>query len=154
MNTSEERNGSLTLDQRLAEGPLSLTEALRYAALLAEEVRQIHDSGSNCGALMPSNIAVTATGLGLHLAPHQPAAVGRKLPGVLQDAAEHGGELRAHRPGEAQQDERRRRDREEQRRDAHAHDVVGRREERQRGEDERGIKPPSHLIPHLENWLK
>ena len=75
MSTPEERNGSLTLDQRLAEGPLALPEALRYAALLAEEVRQIHDSGSNCGALLPSNIAVTATGLDLHLTPHQPAAV-------------------------------------------------------------------------------
>ncbi|HEY1493454.1 MAG TPA: protein kinase [Candidatus Solibacter sp.] len=75
MSTSEETNGSFTLDQRLAEGPLPLPEALRYAAMLAEEVRQVHDSGSNCGALLPSSIAVTATGLDLHLTPHQPAAV-------------------------------------------------------------------------------
>jgi eukaryotic-like serine/threonine-protein kinase len=53
-------NQSLTLSQRLAEGPISLPEALRYATMLAEALRQLHDTGRTCGALLPSNIAITA----------------------------------------------------------------------------------------------
>lgn len=68
-------DGSLTLGQHLAEGPLSLKEALRYAMMLAEEVRHLHDSGRICGALRPSNIAVTATGLELIVTPSQPATI-------------------------------------------------------------------------------
>jgi eukaryotic-like serine/threonine-protein kinase len=62
-------NGSLTLGQRLADGPLPLPETLRYATMLAEALRQIHDSGRTCGALLPSNIVVTTTGLELIVVP-------------------------------------------------------------------------------------
>jgi hypothetical protein len=68
-------NGSFTLGQRLAEGPLPLTEALRYAMMLAEALRQIHDSGHTCGAVLPTNIAVSTTGLELIVTPSQSAAV-------------------------------------------------------------------------------
>jgi hypothetical protein len=61
--------GSLTLSQCLAERPLPLPEALRYATMLAEALRQIHDSGCTHGALLPSNIAVTAAGLELLATP-------------------------------------------------------------------------------------
>jgi len=56
-----------TLGHRLAEGSLPLSEALRYATLLAESLRQIHESGRVCGAFQPSDVAVTATGVELIL---------------------------------------------------------------------------------------
>jgi hypothetical protein len=65
------KNGSLTLGQRLADGPIPLPETLRYAMMLAEALRQIHDSGRTCGALLPSNIVVTTTGLELMVTPGQ-----------------------------------------------------------------------------------
>jgi predicted nucleic acid-binding Zn-ribbon protein len=67
-------NGSLTLRQRLVTGALPLPEALRYAMMLGEELRQIHDSGLVYGALAPSNVTVTASGLELITAPEQPTA--------------------------------------------------------------------------------
>jgi hypothetical protein len=66
-----EKDGSVTLGQRLAEGPLPLPETLRYAMMLAEALRQIHDSGRTCGALLPSNIVVTTTGRELIVTPGQ-----------------------------------------------------------------------------------
>jgi hypothetical protein len=68
-------NRSFTLGQLLADGPLPLPDALRSAMMLAEAIRQVHDSGRTCGALQPSNIAVTATGIELIDAPGLPAAV-------------------------------------------------------------------------------
>jgi hypothetical protein len=68
-------NDSLTIGQHLAEGPLPLTEALRHAMMLAEALRQLHDSGRTCGALTPSNIAVTDTGLELIVTPSHPADI-------------------------------------------------------------------------------
>ncbi len=68
-------NGSLTLGQRLAEGPLPLPEALRYAMMLAEALRQIHDSGRTCGAVLPSNMAITDTGLELIVTPSRAATI-------------------------------------------------------------------------------
>jgi archaellum component FlaC len=68
-------NGAFTLDQLLANGPLPLPEALRYAMMLAESLRQTHDSGRTCGALLPSNILVTDSGVELSATPGQPAAV-------------------------------------------------------------------------------
>src|ERR1700722_18963231 len=58
-------NDSVTLSHRLAEGPVSLQEALRYATNLAEALRQIHDTGRTYGALSPSSIILTAGGLEL-----------------------------------------------------------------------------------------
>ena len=68
-------NRSFTLGQLLAQGPLPLPDALRSAMMLAEAIRQIHDSGRTCGALLPSNIAITASGLELIDEPGQPAAI-------------------------------------------------------------------------------
>ena len=71
----EVTNGCLTLGQRLAEGPLALTEALSYATTLAEALREFHSSGRTVGALSPANIALTASGLELVIPPDQPPAV-------------------------------------------------------------------------------
>ena len=68
-------NETLTIGQYLAEGPLPLAEALRYAMMLAETLRQLHDSGRTCGALTPSNIAVTDRGLELIAAPSHPSDI-------------------------------------------------------------------------------
>ena len=84
-------NTSMTLNQRLAEGPISLPEALRYATMLAEALRQIHDTGRTCGALLPSNIAITAligAGLELIVTPGEPAAITPyTAPEILQGRA-------------------------------------------------------------------
>ncbi len=58
-------NDFVTLSHRLAEGPISLQEALRYATNLAEALRQIHDTGRTYGTLSPSSIILTAGGLEL-----------------------------------------------------------------------------------------
>ena len=42
-----------TLAQRLAEGRLSVSDALRYAMLLADALRRLHDEGHAHGALSP-----------------------------------------------------------------------------------------------------
>jgi hypothetical protein len=42
-----------TLAQRLAEGRLSISDSLRYAMLLAEALRRLHDEGHAHGALSP-----------------------------------------------------------------------------------------------------
>lgn len=65
-------NETLTIGQYLAEGPLPLAEALRQAMMLADALRRLHDSGRTCGALTPSNIAVTDTGLELISIPVHP----------------------------------------------------------------------------------
>jgi hypothetical protein len=84
----EATNGSLTLGQRLAEGPLALTKALSYAAMLAEALREFHASGRTYGALSPANIAVTATGVELVMPPQTPEAVtGYTAPELLQGQA-------------------------------------------------------------------
>ena len=68
-------NEMLTVGQHLADGPLPLAEALRQAMMLAEALRQVHDSGRTCGALTPSNIVVTGTGLELLATPNHPADI-------------------------------------------------------------------------------
>jgi hypothetical protein len=68
-------NETLSFGQYLAEGPLPLAEALRQATMLAEALRQLHDSGRTCGALTPSNIVVTSTGLELRATPSHPADI-------------------------------------------------------------------------------
>jgi hypothetical protein len=68
-------NDTLTLGRRLAEGPLPTPEALRYATLLAEVLRQIHDEGRTFGALTPSNIAINGSGLELIVPQGQSEAI-------------------------------------------------------------------------------
>jgi serine/threonine protein kinase len=60
---------SKTLAHRLAEGVLPLSEALRCATLLAESIRQIHDTGRVCGALQPSNVVFMDAGVDVVLTP-------------------------------------------------------------------------------------
>jgi hypothetical protein len=68
-------NRSFSLGQLLAHGPLPVPDALRSAMMLAEAIRQIHDSGRTCGALLPSNITVTDAGLALIGEPGDLAAI-------------------------------------------------------------------------------
>lgn len=58
-----------TLAQRISEGRIPVAEALRYAMLLAESLRRIHDSGKVHGAVTPINISLTPGGLDLLPAP-------------------------------------------------------------------------------------
>ncbi len=60
--------GSTTLAQRLAEGRLPVSEALRYAMQLAEALRKLHDAGRWHGALSPSNLGLHSNAVEL-LAP-------------------------------------------------------------------------------------
>lgn len=64
-------HGPKTLGQRLLEGRIPVAEALRYAMILADSIRRLHDAGVVHGAVSPVNISLTATGLEL-----QPAAPG------------------------------------------------------------------------------
>ena len=64
-----------TIAQRLASGEMPASEALRYAMLLAETLRKIHDSGRVYGALSPAAIALTESGLELLPAPPPTPAV-------------------------------------------------------------------------------
>ena len=55
-------NGLTTLAQRIAEGRLPASEALRYAMQVGESLRKIHDAGECHGAFTPSNIYLTDAG--------------------------------------------------------------------------------------------
>jgi hypothetical protein len=57
--------GSRTLAERLSEGPIPADEGLRYAALLGDALRDLHDSGKSHGAVSPETILITADGLEL-----------------------------------------------------------------------------------------
>ena len=59
--TSEPR----TLAQRLSEGRLPVSEALRYAMMLAESLRRLHDEGRAHGALSPRCVVLKSGGLEL-----------------------------------------------------------------------------------------
>ena len=61
-------NESRTLTQRLADGKLPLPDALRLAMSLAEALRQWHDGGRVHGALTPSSIGITTSGIELRAA--------------------------------------------------------------------------------------
>lgn len=54
-----------TLAQRLAEGRLTVPEALRYGLVLAETLRRLHDAGGSHGALTPRSIVIGAAGMEL-----------------------------------------------------------------------------------------
>ncbi|MCU1232454.1 MAG: Serine/threonine protein kinaselike protein [Candidatus Solibacter sp.] len=60
MNHSTETGtrGAFTLDDLLADRAFPLTDVVRYAMMLADVLRQIHDSGNVSGALSPANIIV------------------------------------------------------------------------------------------------
>ena len=58
------------LSQSLAEGKLPVVDALRLATNLAEALRKLHEEGRVHGALTPSKIEITASGV--NLTPVQP----------------------------------------------------------------------------------
>jgi serine/threonine protein kinase len=63
----------MSLESRLAEGPLSLGEVLHYSVGLAKELRKIHGRGRVHGFLHPCGIAIA--GDQVRLSPTGPAAV-------------------------------------------------------------------------------
>jgi hypothetical protein len=65
MNTFEFSGSTKTLRQRLNEGRIPVQEGLRYAALLTEALRAIHDEGRSHGSVTPESIALTSHGLDL-----------------------------------------------------------------------------------------
>src|SRR5690349_5764682 len=65
MNIAETAGNSQTLGQRMAQSRIPVPEALRYAMILAEALRKVHDSGQVHGAVSPGAIAVTRNGLEL-----------------------------------------------------------------------------------------
>ena len=70
-----EHQSTATLGNRLTEGPLPLSETLHYATLMAESLRQIHDSGRVCGVLQPSNVALTDAGVEVIMTPAEAGAI-------------------------------------------------------------------------------
>lgn len=76
-----------TLAQRLSEGRIPATEGLRYAMILAETLRRIHEEGRAHGAVAPGNIAVTETGLELQGSHLTPTATSYAAPEVLDGRA-------------------------------------------------------------------
>ena len=58
-------NDQRTLALRLTEGRIPVSEALRYSMSLAEALRKLHDAGKAHGAVTPSSIVLTGTGLDL-----------------------------------------------------------------------------------------
>ena len=54
-----------TIAGRLASDGIPIADALRYAMLLAEALRGIHDTGGVYGALCPASVALTESGLEL-----------------------------------------------------------------------------------------
>jgi len=57
--------GSQTLSQRLTGGRLPVGEALRYAMLLAEALRKLHDDGQVHGAVSPASVVLADSALEL-----------------------------------------------------------------------------------------
>jgi serine/threonine protein kinase len=78
MNNSD---SAQTLEQRLSAGRLSAGEALRLAALVADQLRQLHDQGGAHGALTPAAILVGA-GVQILPPPAAPAATEYTAPEV------------------------------------------------------------------------
>ncbi len=54
-----------TLAQRLSDGRLPVREAVRYATLLGEALRKLHDAGNFHGALAPRRVMLAGTELSL-----------------------------------------------------------------------------------------
>jgi len=76
-----------TLSQRLAEGRIPAIEGLRYAMILAETLRRMHDEGRAHGAVAPGNISLAATGLELQPSRLTPEAAAYAAPEVLDGRA-------------------------------------------------------------------
>jgi hypothetical protein len=61
-----------TLSQRLAEGPIRLSEAFALAVQLGDALRRVHDAGGIQGALTPDFVSLNGSWLGL--LPAEPGA--------------------------------------------------------------------------------
>ena len=72
MNNAESPAKSKTLAQHLSEGRLPVQDGLRYAALLAEALRKIHDDGRAHGGVTPD--VITLEEGGIELLPASPSA--------------------------------------------------------------------------------
>ena len=64
-NETVPANEPRTLAQRLAQGKIPAPEARRYALILAEALRKIHDAGQVHGGVSPASIVLTGSGLEL-----------------------------------------------------------------------------------------
>lgn len=73
-----------TLFQRLSEGRIPVADALRYAMILADALRKIHDDGRAHGAVSPDTIGLTASGLELLPPPALDSAASYMSPEVLE----------------------------------------------------------------------
>jgi len=51
--------GTRTLADRMSEGPIPVDDVLRYATLLGEALRKLHDNGKSHGAVSPQAILLT-----------------------------------------------------------------------------------------------
>jgi len=58
-NATIPMNEPQTLAQRLAQGRIPAPEAQRYAMLLAEALRKIHEAGEVHGGVSPASIMLT-----------------------------------------------------------------------------------------------
>ncbi len=74
---------SQTLAQRLSQGRIPVSEALRYSMMLADALRRLHESGRVHGAVSPSAINLTGTAIELMPAPPIDSATAYKSPEVL-----------------------------------------------------------------------
>src|ERR1019366_1409868 len=68
-NATIPMNEPQTLAQRLAQGRIPAPEAQRYAMLLAEALRKIHEAGEVHGGVSPASIMLTGSSLELGPAP-------------------------------------------------------------------------------------
>lgn len=76
-----------TLSQRLAEGRIPVADALRYAMILAESLRRMHEEGRAHGAFAPANVSITDGGLELLPSRLTPTASAYAAPEVLEGKA-------------------------------------------------------------------
>ena len=74
-NATARTNEPRTLAQRLAQGKIPAPEAERYAMILAEALRRIHDAGQAHGGVSPASIVLIGSGLELGPARHTEGAI-------------------------------------------------------------------------------
>ncbi len=71
----DSESANQTLAVRLAQGSLPVQEALRYSMILAQALRSLHETGCAHGAVSPSSIVLTRTGLELLPATSAPGEI-------------------------------------------------------------------------------
>jgi hypothetical protein len=93
-NATTPTNEPQTLAQRLAQGKIPAAEAERYAMILAEALRQIHDAGQVHGGVTPATIVLTGSSLELLPAAHTGTITAYTAPELLQGrAADYGSDV-------------------------------------------------------------